>query len=75
FNPTTTIEFEIQKSGPVTLEIFNLMGQKVASVVNQNLNPGTYKVIVDGSNLASGIYFYRLTAGEYSAIKKMTLVK
>ncbi len=75
FNPTTTIEFDVQKAGLVTLEIYNIMGQKVAALINEQLNPGTYKAVFDGSGLASGMYFYKLKAGNFSSVKKMILLK
>ncbi len=75
FNPATTIEFDVRKAGQVTLEIYNLMGQKVATLIDEKLNPGIYQAVFDGSTLASGIYFYTLKADDFSAVKKMTLLK
>ncbi|MFH1195305.1 MAG: discoidin domain-containing protein, partial [bacterium] len=90
FNPTTTIKFTIpsvetgqlarQLTGGaslqhVTLKIFDVLGREVAELVNEYKNPGSYQVEFDGSNLSSGIYFYKLQAGEYSAVRKMMLIK
>jgi hypothetical protein len=75
FNPTTTIEFDILKTGHVALEIYNLRGQKVAALINEIMNPGTYKATFDAANLAAGVYFYQLKAGNFRAVKKMTLLK
>ena len=57
------------------LAVFDILGREVASLVNKQLKPGTYEVDFDGSKLSSGTYFYKLTAGDYVSIKKMTLVK
>ncbi len=75
FNPTTTIHFELPKSGHVTLTVFNILGQQTLSVVNEKKEAGTYNVTIDGSRMASGVYFYRLMAGSFSQTKKMLLVK
>ncbi len=75
FNPTTTIEFSIPKSEFVTLNVFDVIGRKVASLVNENKEAGKYSIIFNGSKLSSGIYFYRLQAGNYSAVKKLILLK
>ena len=75
FNPTTKIEYSIAKAGYVSLKIYNILGQVVATLGNQYQNAGTYTATFDGSKLASGIYFYRLNAGSFSAVKKMLLLK
>lgn len=75
FNPTTTIEFDILKTGHVALEIYNSRGQKVAALIDENMSPGTYKAVFDGSGLASGIYFYKLKTETFTSVKKMTLLK
>jgi hypothetical protein len=75
FNPSTTIEFDVKQSGLVTLEIFNVMGQKVAELINEKTGPGTYKAVFDGSGLTTGVYFYKLTAGNFVSVKKMVLTK
>jgi len=75
FNPATTIEFDILKTGHVALEIYNLRGQKVASLIDESMSPGTYKAVFDGSGLASGVYFYKLKTETFTSVKKMTLLK
>ncbi len=75
FNPTTEMNFSIPVSGNTTLAIYNVLGQKVATLVNAELSAGSYKYQFDASNLSSGIYFYKLQSNNYSAIKKMMLLK
>ncbi len=75
FNPVTQIEFTIQKSSSVSLKIFNLAGQEIATLVDKNLNAGTYKIDWNAENLSSGTYIYRLVAADYMAVKRMTLIK
>jgi hypothetical protein len=78
FNPETTIQFELNKSMIVKLKVYNVIGELVAILVNQELNAGTHKFVVDSSitsRLASGIYYYNLTAGNYSDTKGMVLIK
>jgi len=75
FNPSTTINFTIPSNELVTLKIFNILGSEVATLVNQNLAPGSYKFNFDAQNLASGVYLYELKAGNFTEIKKMNLLK
>ncbi len=75
FNPTTTIEYTLAKSGRVTINIFNVVGQKVKTVLNERQVHGTHKVAFDGSELSSGIYFYRIQAGSFTKTMKMILMK
>ncbi|MGB8657129.1 MAG: SBBP repeat-containing protein [Candidatus Zixiibacteriota bacterium] len=80
FNPTTKIEFTLSKSGFVTLQIYDVMGRKVRTLVAENLPSGYKSVIWDGKNdagkdVASGVYFYQLKVGDFSEPKKMVLLK
>ncbi|MEO1022649.1 MAG: T9SS type A sorting domain-containing protein [Bacteroidota bacterium] len=76
FNPTTTIQFNLGQAAEVNLTIYNVLGQRVATVyTNQQLNAGTHSVGFDASSLASGIYFYRLEAGSFIQQRSMTLIK
>ena len=75
FNPSTTIKFDIRESGFVNLRIFDLLGQEVAVLVNEEMNAGTFEVNFDASQLTSGIYIYSLSAGDFVSTKKMMLVK
>ena len=75
FNPSTTISFSLPQDSNVTLSIFNICGQEVASLVQGNLTAGVHQVEFDARNLNSGTYFYRIEAGSYQAIRRMILVK
>jgi endonuclease/exonuclease/phosphatase family metal-dependent hydrolase len=73
-NPTTVV-YQLPKASKVSLKVYNILGKEVAELVNAEQNPGAYKVTFNGAGLASGVYFYRLTAGNFAASKKMALLK
>lgn len=75
FNPNTIIKFQIKELKFVSLIVYDLLGKEVAKLVNEKLNAGEYEVTFDESNLTSGIYFYKLEAGDFKEIKKMLLIK
>ncbi|MFV1884304.1 MAG: T9SS type A sorting domain-containing protein [Balneola sp.] len=75
FNPTTTINYSVENSGPVTISVYNLMGQKVAVLINETKAAGSYNVTWNAANSASGMYYYRLEAGGQTMTRKMTLIK
>ena len=75
FNPSTTIEFTLPKSEFVELKVFNILGKEVSTVVSKKVNQGNHTYTFGGKNLASGIYYYQLVAGEYREVKKMILIK
>ncbi len=75
FNPTTIIKFRIQQTSHVNLSIYNILGQKVATLINRKINAGTHQITFDGSHLTSGMYFYQLQSGNYSDVKKMLLIQ
>jgi hypothetical protein len=76
FNPTTQIRFSVAGAGPATVEMFDILGQKVKTLFNENAEPGRYYDLrVDGTNLASGVYFYRLKSGTRLDTRKMLLLK
>jgi len=75
FNPSTSIQFELPKSGYTTLIIYNQLGQVVNTVMNSELSAGSYRYEFDGAGYSSGFYYYRLTSGDYSKTKKMVLLK
>lgn len=75
FNPSTQISFSLEKAGMTQLNVYNLLGQKVASLVNQSLAAGQHIVNFKADNLPSGMYIYNLTSGTYSVTKKMVLLK
>ena len=63
------------RGGFVTLKVYDALGREVQTLVNETLQPGTYETTFDGSNLNSGVYFYKLTSGDFSETKKMLLIK
>ncbi|MGA9118748.1 MAG: T9SS type A sorting domain-containing protein [Bacteroidota bacterium] len=75
FNPSTKIEFAIPKQSVVDLKVYNILGQEVATLVHEVLGVGRHAFTFDAKNLASGLYFYRLTAGQFTSVKKMMLLK
>ncbi|HXX63913.1 MAG TPA: T9SS type A sorting domain-containing protein, partial [Bacteroidota bacterium] len=75
FNPTTIIEFDLPKDAHVSLEVYNIIGQRVMTLVDEIRTAGVQQVPFNGSTLASGIYFYRLVVENKTFMKKMTLVK
>ena len=75
FNPTTTIQYAIPKAEHVTLKVYDELGNEVTTLVNENKVAGQYKVSFNGSNLASGIYYYRIAAGDFTEVKKLMLLK
>ena len=75
FNASTTIEFSLPTAENVKLEIFNLLGQRVETIVDSRLDAGVHKVLWNADNRSSGMYFYRLTAGEFQKTERMTLLK
>ncbi len=75
FNPTTLISYDLPESATVRLDVFNVMGQRVATLVNEHQNAGRFTVNFDASTLASGVYIYRIQAGSFMETRKMMLVK
>ncbi|GAB5408725.1 MAG: hypothetical protein BalsKO_10900 [Balneolaceae bacterium] len=75
FNPSTEIAFSISGSSLVTLTVYNMLGQEVATLINSRLNSGSHRVSFDASALTSGTYIYRIKAGEFVETKKMMLIK
>jgi hypothetical protein len=75
FNPLTVINYSVPKSAFVTIKIYDLLGREVKTLVNHQHKKGNYTETFDGSLLASGIYYYTMTADEFSQTKKMVLVK
>ncbi|HEY6907687.1 MAG TPA: T9SS type A sorting domain-containing protein, partial [Ignavibacteriaceae bacterium] len=75
FNPSTKIKFQIAAPGMVTLDVVDILGRHVATLVNENKPAGEYEVNFNAGSLPSGIYFYHLNAGQYSQTKKMILLK
>jgi hypothetical protein len=75
FNPSTTIRYAVPKTSQVSIKLYDLTGQEVASLVNEVKEVGTYEVKFDARNLASGVYLYKMIAGDFSSVKKLNVLK
>jgi hypothetical protein len=75
FNPTTTIRYALPKQSHVVLEVYDILGRQVKTLVNEMERAGEYSVVFDGRSLASGVYIYRIVADHYTAVKKLLLEK
>jgi len=83
FNPATKIKFSLpshsesegQSVSLVTIKVYDLLGREITTLINNELSPGNYEVDFNGSNLASGVYFYRLESGSFSSTKKMMIIR
>jgi hypothetical protein len=75
FNPSTTLRYDVPAPSHVTLRVYNVLGQVVATLVDELQQPGYKSIEFNGSRIASGVYFYRLEAGTFSATKQMVVVK
>jgi len=75
FNPSTKIKLEVKKSERIIIKVYDLLGKEIAALVNQRLNPGSYELTFNAGNIPSGVYFYRLEAGDFIQTKKMIFIK
>lgn len=75
FNPVTIIKFDLPNSSIMNIKIFNISGKEISTVLNKRLDAGTYEFNWDAAQYPSGVYFYRLTAGDFTSVKKMILIK
>jgi hypothetical protein len=75
FNPSTVINYEIPKVSRVTISVYNVLGQEITKLVNREQAAGKYSVDFNAEKLSSGIYFYKIQAGNFSSFKKMILMK
>ena len=75
FNPTTTIEFDLPNRTGIKIDIYNVLGQNICTLLDETKPAGRYSVPFDGSNLPSGVYFYRLQAGSHTDMKKMVMLR
>ena len=75
FNPVTTIRYSIPDAGQVSLRLYDINGRQVRELLNQSHAPGFYEFVLDARGISSGVYFYRLEAGQFSETKKLVLLK
>jgi Secretion system C-terminal sorting domain len=75
FNPTTVIRYSLSENSFISLKVYDILGKEVATLVNEKQNAGTYSFEFNGSNLSSGIYFYKIEAGDFRETKRMVLIK
>jgi photosystem II stability/assembly factor-like uncharacterized protein len=75
FNPTTTITYQVSRTGFVSLKVYDLLGREIAILINEEKPAGNYEIEFDGSSLTSGIYFYKLQTRNYTSVKKMILLR
>jgi hypothetical protein len=75
FNPSTQINFDLPRTGDVTLKVFDVLGREVSTLTNGKLDAGSHHILFDASNMPSGMYIYRIQADGFEASKKMLLVK
>jgi hypothetical protein len=75
FNPSTVINYSIPVNGLVSLKVFNVLGQEVATLVNEMQTVGNYKATFNANSLSSGVYFYKIEAGNFTSVKKMMFLK
>jgi hypothetical protein len=75
FNPSTTIRYDLPKETYVTLKIYDILGHLVAELVNEKHDAGAYEIVWNANGVASGVYFYRISAGDFTSVRKLILMK
>jgi hypothetical protein len=75
FNPSTTIRFNLPKTGYVSLKVYDVLGNEISTLVNEELTANSYEISLNAAGLASGVYFYKFVSGEFIDVKKMMLIK
>jgi PKD repeat protein len=75
FNPVTLIKYQVPEVSLVSIKVYDVIGREIAVLVNEVKNPGNYQISFDSANLASGVYFYKMIAGDFSSVRKMNLLK
>jgi hypothetical protein len=75
FNPSTKIRYSVPQSSNVVIKVFDILGNEIETLINENKNTGTYEITWYAENLPSGVYFYRIQAGSFVETKKMVLMK
>jgi hypothetical protein len=75
FNPSTKITYSVSQESPVTIKVFDLIGQEIAVLVDDVKEPGSYSVSFDALGLSSGVYIYQMRAGNFTSVKKLSVLK
>ena len=75
FNPETTISFDLPEISKVRLTVYNPLGQIITTLLDKTVSSGHHEISFDGKDLSAGLYFYRLDAGDFTAVRKMMLIK
>jgi len=75
FNPSTTIHFELPRAAHVILKVYNILGEEVVTLIDEEKAAGKYDIQFEGARFTSGVYFYRLTSGDFVSTKKLILIK
>ncbi len=75
FNPTTTISYDVPQQSNVKIAVYDIMGRELATLVNETKDVGSYQTVWNANKIASGVYFYRISAGAYTSVKKLVLLK
>jgi hypothetical protein len=75
FNPSTTIRYELPKSSPVELSVYDMLGREVSVLVDERQDAGIHEVKFDATGLSSGVYLYRLQAGDFNSVKKLLVLR
>jgi hypothetical protein len=75
FNPVTTINYDLPSDGIVTIKVYDILGRELKTLVNEMKTAGYHKILFNAADLASGAYFYRMTVGEFVAVKKFVVLK
>lgn len=75
FNPVTSIKYQVSRTAKVSLKVYDVLGREIETLIDEAMYPGVYKVEFNGTNLPSGLYFYKLTAGDFAQSRKMAMIK
>ncbi|MEO6694735.1 MAG: T9SS type A sorting domain-containing protein, partial [Ignavibacteria bacterium] len=75
FNPTTKINFQLTMFNFVSLKVYDILGNEIESLINENISAGSYSIEWNASNYSSGVYFYKLETGSFTDVKRMMLLK
>ncbi len=75
FNPVTVISYNVPRTSHVSLKVYNILGKEITTLVNEVQQPGSYRVVFNGGNLTSGVYYYQMKSGSFDLVKKMILIR